>query len=100
MSERKSVADAELAGLIVNRPDDCTLQIDIDNAADLQHFEDVRCWVTSKFHITREHRTKSKSGNTHIYLSLMEPLPIIERILIQSILGSDRKREWLSYQNV
>jgi hypothetical protein len=41
--------------------------------------------------------TKSKSGNTHVYVTLPEPLPVFERIALQAILGSDAKREMLNF---
>lgn len=42
-------------------------------------------------------KTPSKSGNMHYIIELAEPLSTYERILLQACLGSDPKRELLSY---
>jgi hypothetical protein len=39
----------------------------------------------------------SRNGNKHAVVRLSEPMPLIERLLLQACLGSDRKRELLSY---
>jgi hypothetical protein len=44
--------------------------------------------------------TTSKSGGTHVYLTLAQPLSERERIELQSLLGSDRKREILNLVRV
>lgn len=41
--------------------------------------------------------TVSPGGNTHIYIKLDTPLPELERILLQAVLGSDRRKECLTY---
>ena len=100
MSERRSIADAELAGLVVNRPDNYTLQLDLDDAAAEEHYEANKWMLWQYYDFVSEKRTTSKSGNTHVYITMGEPLPVLERILLQAVLGSDRKREFLSYRNV
>lgn len=41
---------------------------------------------------------KSRSGKLHIQLTLYRPKPVVDRILLQFILGSDPIREQLSYE--
>lgn len=55
--------------------------------------------VSEFFDITSIHEAKSKSGgeHRHITLTLSNNISDVERILLQAILGSDPKRELLSY---
>lgn len=82
-----------------------TLQIDIDDPADFQAF-------TSRLHnliVDMEAFTKTtitgttiapskRPGHYHVTVTLSKRLPVMERIALQAILGSDRNRElhnWL-----
>jgi len=79
--------------------DDLHLLLDLDTASDERHFER---YVTS-IHalgikvISREEWT-SKGGGMHVLLRM--ETPIRERIAIQALLGSDRKREFLAMAGV
>lgn len=87
---------AKELGLQVVLPGDNELQLDIDNLEDLD-FVDAQLKIMKgkeEFVITK--RTKSKSGNDHVYIALDRALSPIERIALQACLGSDRKRELLS----
>lgn len=58
------------------------------------------------FIILKEGETVSKSGNAHVYLRVTDlcgnpyPLTTTDRVALQAILGSDRKRELLSYLRI
>jgi hypothetical protein len=71
------------------------LQIDIDNFSDLLCFcvgiGDLR--ESRHIKIITVERTFSKSGNLHFRIFLARRLPLVERIALQAILGSDRRRE-------
>lgn len=41
--------------------------------------------------------TSSPGGNIHVRILLPKPMPLIERIALQAILGSDRRREAYNY---
>ena len=42
---------------------------------------------------------RSKSGNIHMRIELSTPLPVIARIALQAMLGSDSWREMMSLQS-
>lgn len=44
--------------------------------------------------------TRSKSGNTHVSITLLKPMSQIERLFLQTALGSDPVRELLSWGRV
>lgn len=80
---------------------DTTLFLDIDSEEAFAYFEqqlavyDSLDIVDYDYYVVRP----SKSGlpKRHITVYLFEPLPLVERILLQAVLGSDRKRELLAY---
>lgn len=88
-------------GCFVVRAADNVLQIDIDDDASFEVFMkqidvlesldivDVRNWTCAP--------SKSGGQKRHITVGLGQPLPITQRILLQAVLGSDRKRELLAY---
>lgn len=82
------------------------LQLDIDSAADLQHFYRLLPWfscILNEHHAPlRGHSLKrSRSGRRwHVEIYLSRPMKKIERIMLQAILGSDRARELCNYERV
>jgi hypothetical protein len=93
---------AEEKGCVVEFADDSTLQLDIDSDVAFNTFveqiimlNDLGIVKWNGYNV----RT-SLSGNRHITVALLSPLPIETRILLQACLGSDRKRELLSYAGV
>lgn len=102
MSEIQSARDykleAEKLGLIAIVPTDSELQIDLDREYSVED-EILKVVYKHDFegHFIAESNTKSKSGFTHTYIKLSSELPMIERIALQLILGSDRKRELFNY---
>jgi hypothetical protein len=81
-------------------PEPRQLQLDIDSPKLPEGY-------TEQFHILnqinpvlKEHRTTSKSGNLHVYIDLMNDITPVERVMFQACMGSDIKRELLTYQNL
>ena len=78
--------------------DPWTLQLDLDRHADLKHFLKVLPWFSCIMHETRQELRsvsleRSRNGNWHAEVKLSKPKCVIERIALQSILGSDLARE-------
>ncbi len=86
------------------RPD--TLQLDIDSADDLKIFYGALPWLSCIAHehgfpIREMHYRQSRtSGHWHISIRFAKRLPLIERIALQAICGSDRARELCNWERV
>lgn len=81
-------------------PADNELQLDIDDSAGFQIYEKHRPMFGHFIEIEKVTEIPSKSGKygrKHITLILKKTVTPIERILFQSLLGSDRMRELLSW---
>lgn len=94
-------AKAMEAGHEILVASDLIIQLDLDSAADVSVFErhsgrlkDLGLAVASA------ESWPSKSGNKHVQITLSAPVPILERIAVQCVLGSDRKREFLAMRDV
>lgn len=90
-------------GVDVTLPGPTELQIDIDDQASLEAYNEMFPYVLQLLpHLKEVRRTTSRSGNTHIYLDTREEAPLTaeRRILLQALLGSDRKREFFSLLRV
>lgn len=89
--------DAKAKGLHAVLPNDDELFLDIDDRDDFKVMKDIlHVLEHNGFHAVEEKRTRSKSGNWHVYLRFQQPLEPMERIALQACMGSDRKREVLS----
>lgn len=90
-------------GCYVEPSDDLTLQIDLDDPEDLQVFDRTMA-ILAKMEpaLVRGATTApSKSGEGyHVRVRLNEPLDVRDRILLQACLGSDVKREMISWCRV
>lgn len=78
--------------------DERTLQMDIDNEGDYDLCLSQILRMTDEGlleHGSRE-EWRSRSGNRHVQVKLVEPAPEETRILLQALLGSDRVRELLN----
>jgi hypothetical protein len=78
--------------------DDTVLLLDYDIKHDDIHgppsqFQRMIGRLFTNFKSWKEY--KSRSGNVHIVVQLGRPLPVLERVAWQAILGSDPKREAL-----
>ncbi len=92
---------AEKKGCEVEIAQPNTLQIDIDSEEAYAFFEQQIDVLASLGTVDFETYTVRPSKNglprRHITVLLTEPLPMETRILLQAVLGSDRKRELLAY---
>jgi hypothetical protein len=100
----RAIKYAEDHNLRVEVADDYVLQVDIDNTQAWNFFvaqyDIVRKfapWV-SDFQITTSRSgTDNNEIHRHVYISLREETPELDRILLQAVLGSDRRREFFNY---
>jgi hypothetical protein len=86
---------ARLKGFTVVEGDDYHLLLDIDSKVLDAKFWTVFSMLLDRFHGDYE-KWRSKSGNWHIYVELDLPLPLLERIALQAMCGSDPRKEMMS----
>lgn len=92
---------AKEAGHEVLVADDLVLMLDLDTAADLTVWQRLKHRLPDLgVKALSIESWASKSGNTHVLIRMESPLPIIHRIGLQAVLGSDRRREFLSFRDV
>lgn len=100
----EAMARMEEAGLVIFLPDANEIQIDIDNEYDLevyhtnmhllgQYFDSIAGFEYKV--IMTKSRNKEHGYHARVYLPFI--VSETERIAFQAFLGSDRKRELLSY---
>jgi hypothetical protein len=93
-------AEAEANGCIVKLPSDDELFIDIDDQASKNQFSMNIGKVEEQMGEIVINEAPSPSGNPerqHITVKLSRKVEPMERILLQALLGSDLKREALSW---
>lgn len=92
---------AQALGLEVVEPKDGEILIDLDDVAS-QYVMEALIPLARRVGIDVKvlKITRSQHGNKHAYLKVPYALSAIERLLLQAIFGSDRKRELLSYARV
>lgn len=84
--------------LAVVFPDEYQVFLDLDQAQDQYVMEALLPLFKERgFPLKVEKVTRSKNGGKHVYLRATQPLGPERRLLIQAILGSDRKREALGF---
>ena len=91
---------AESCGFEVVRGDEKTLLLDIDSGDDFHKFEVNRDLVDQLVGIEDYTVWNSQSSKHHVKLKLKKPLSIELRLFLQACLGSDIKRELLTYKRV
>lgn len=69
--------------------DEKTLLLDLDTDLSKHTYWSYYGVFAKKFKFTSRHEWNSKSGNLHVLIRLQEGLPMYDRLLIQSMLGSD-----------
>lgn len=89
---------AKFMGLKMVKSNDLMLLLDLDSDAHVEDFErSMGILKEAKYPLVGKHLiTISKRGKKHAYVRLSKPLGLMERIGLQAVLGSDRKREALS----
>ncbi len=98
-TRRQEGIDAAVAkGMILVPGTPTTLTLDIDNLESLKRLSDMKSMVHDMFGISEFETWPSKSGKgkQHVVVHLEKPLPVMTRIALQAILGSDPKRECLN----
>lgn len=89
------VHEARLKGFTVVEGDDYHLLLDIDSKE-----LDAKFWSAFSMMLDRfpgdYEKWHSKSGNWHFYVTLDKPLPLLERIALQAMCGSDPRKEMMS----
>jgi hypothetical protein len=70
-----------------------TLQLDIDRIAVPDTFPRLIGILEEQVGPVRYEVSASKSGNTHVIITMQNPMPITERVAWQAIFGSDPIRE-------
>ncbi len=93
------VKRAERKGLKIVYPKPNQLQIDIDTDDQYKTFQRMEVALYKYFGIKNKVETVSGNGlpGRHITLDLGYDIDDMERILLQSVMGSDPMRELLSY---
>ncbi len=94
----KAQKKAEELGLCVVNPNPSLLILDLDTDAMVAAFEENLKIVkeADPTLIKSVTKSKSKSGNTHVYVKITRALKEMTRIGLQAVLGSDVKKEALS----
>lgn len=76
------------------------LQLDCDNIDSYNLAVDQIQNFHTSLNIKRIFLTRSRGWNYHIYIQLETPINQETRILWQAVLGSDRRREGLTYMGI
>jgi hypothetical protein len=82
---------------------DNELQLDIDSARQLKQAKRMIAMLQDSAHvkIIRQHiRPSKKKSHWHVSIFVAKKLPVIERIALQAILGSDPIREMMNWGRV
>lgn len=104
LAEARLRADAFDCDVVIASDDE--LQLDFDSPLPLPAYFWQRVYILRDrcpglFLPEREWKQwYSKSGNVHVVVKLAEKLTEIERVALQTILGSDPKRELLNFSRV
>jgi hypothetical protein len=101
-NSQRAIDEAAKLGMDVVFPQENQLQLDIDNEDAYDYMNGVldvleTHWGIAKF---EEHPSKSGLPKRHVTITLDKELSATERVLLQACMGSDRKRELLSYLQV
>ena len=101
-NSQRAIDEAKKLNLDVVFPADNQLQLDIDNDESMAQFEKLRDVIEHYWGIGNVETHPSKSGlpKRHVTVTMQSKLDVLDRILIQACLGSDRTRELLSYLQV
>ncbi len=90
-------------GLDVIIPNNNQLLLDIDNNQDRAIYTQNWAEIGSIYGVTEVEEWPSRSnkpGRTHMRVTLRTPITPLERVLIQAVLGSDRRRELHSLRRI
>lgn len=96
LNNEKAFQFAEDRGLEIYVPNNYTLTLDLDGGSQYEEYKRRIATFRRFFDVCAIEETVSKSGNTHVIISLMDAMTTPERIAAQAILASDWKREMFS----
>jgi hypothetical protein len=99
-TSKDAAKHAESCGFEVYRGDPTTLLLDIDSGPAFRQFELNRDLVDQLFGIEDYTVWNSQNSKHHVKLKMKKPLPIEMRLFIQTCLGSDVKKELLTYKRI
>lgn len=93
---------ADDRGLEIRYPKPNELFVDIDNARDFTRFKDLVVMLDRMDRVKGWQDTPSASGgqHRHVVVTMQRDVTAFERIALQAMLGSDLKREMLSYERL
>lgn len=82
-----------------------TVQLDLDTHASLELFLQQLPWLSCIMHESKQELrsvsfARSRNGNWHGEIKLSRPLPVMHRIALAAIMGSDRARELCNFERV
>lgn len=86
------IAQAQAEGFEVVRASDNVLLLDLDTSAALEQFDRVLPIVSQHFGVAGIERWRSKSGNTHMRVTINTAQPWAVRYALETALGSDGVR--------
>lgn len=87
-------------GVTAVEADDMHLQIDMDEPASLKAIAAYEILKDETDMVVDSLVTRSQNGHHHVYVRLKHPLDLRSRIALQSMFGSDPKRELLSLMRI
>lgn len=99
-TDEAAMQRADELGCTVEFSDDYTLQLDIDSDEAYAYFHEQFAMARELipgFFYPDPWVKRSKSGNRHVTIVLDFATDLATRILLQAMLGSDRKRELLAF---
>jgi hypothetical protein len=82
---------ANANGLEVVLPESNEVFLDMDDDESYKVFNRNREIIERFLKITHVKETTSRNGNKHIYVGFERDLSMLERLVIQAVLGSDRR---------
>lgn len=90
--------DADARGLEMYEPKDREFLVDLDDT-ESQYVMEALIPLARRvgIDVRLTKITRSQHGNKHAYLEVPFPLTALERLLLQAVFGSDRKRELLAF---
>lgn len=101
LDSNTAIEKAKKDGNTVVLPEPNQLLIDVDDPADLAKLFELFPILTRSFKLAKWVMTPSKGASRyHVVMTLDRAFNDTERILLQACLGSDRKRELLSFVRV
>lgn len=91
---------AKANGLRIVPTEPTLLLLDIDTDEDFEHCRKMLKVVNRKHRIASAEYSRSKSNHFHVFVRMVSPLSVEQRLFLQAVCGSDRMKEMLSYRDM